>query len=303
VFATTSTVSRRVRQTVSSAPSFAVGLRVARLIDRTRTIRLPSGRTEPRTLLTYVRYPALGGPSAGDLPSVPAARGAGPFPLVVFGHGYAVTPALYDRLLRAWTRAGFVVAAPLFPLENANAPGGPDEADLVNQPADIRFVITQMLAASAAQAKPLSSMIDATRIAVAGHSDGGETALAVAYDRRFHDPRVRAAIILSGAEIPTGRFRFPRTSPPLLTTQGSADTINPPNLTKAFYDIASRPKFLLTLTGAAHLPPYSYQQPQLGIVERVTIAFLDHYLSGSGSIQQLLTAGTVPGIAHLASEP
>src|SRR5450759_80903 len=43
--------------------SFAVGLRVLRLVDSSRTISLPDGTTEPRPLLTYVRYPALG--SAG----------------------------------------------------------------------------------------------------------------------------------------------------------------------------------------------------------------------------------------------
>jgi predicted dienelactone hydrolase len=67
-----------------------------------------------------------------------AARTDGPFPLVVFGHGYAVTPAIYADLPRAWTRAGFVVAAPVFPLENAAAPSGPTENDLVNQPAAVR---------------------------------------------------------------------------------------------------------------------------------------------------------------------
>ena len=87
-------------------------------------------------------------------------------------------------------------------------------------------------------------------------------------------------MILSGAEIPgVGGFDFPRPSPPLLATQGTADTINPPGLTYAFYDIAPPPKFLLTLIGAPHLPPYTDEQPQLGIVERVTIAFLDRYLN------------------------
>ena len=45
----------------SSGP-FAVGMRVMRFVDPTRTILLPSGRREPRALVTYVRYPALGPP-------------------------------------------------------------------------------------------------------------------------------------------------------------------------------------------------------------------------------------------------
>ena len=144
-------------------------------------------------------------------------------------------------------------------------------------------------------------MIDSAQVAVAGHSDGGETALAVAYDRPFHDSRVRAAVILSGAAIPDG-LSFAPDSPPLLATQGSADTINPPNLTESFYNIARRPKYLLTLLDATHLPPYSYQQPQLGIVERTTIAFLNRYLKHA-PLGPLLEAGNVSAAARLTADP
>jgi dienelactone hydrolase len=285
--------------------SFAVGLRVLRLSDTSRTIKLANGVIEPRTLLTYVRYPALGAPGRGDTQGAPAARADGPFPLVVFGHGFAVTPAPYARLLQSWARAGYVVAAPVFPLGNANAPGGPDESDLVNQPADMRFVISRMLAASSTSSSPLHGLLDSRQIAVAGQSDGGDTALALAYDARFRDPRVNAAVILSGAEIPgIGAFDFPPGGPPLLATQGTADTVNPPSLTNAFFVSAHRPKYLLSLIGAEHLPPYSAQQPQLGIVERVTLAFFDAYLKRSrGAVRRLLTGGRVAGVSALLAEP
>jgi fermentation-respiration switch protein FrsA (DUF1100 family) len=290
-------------QHAAPSPSFAVGLRQMRLVDRTRVIRLPNGKTEPRPLVTYVRYPVVGRPSEADLADARADRSAGPFPLIVFGHGFAVTPATYTSLLRAWARAGYVVAAPVFPLANANAPGGPTETDLVNQPADLSFVISHLLAESARPGDPLNGIIDPSRIAVAGHSDGADTALALAYNRHLRDSRVRAALILSGAEIPgiTG-YTFPPGSPALLATQGTADTLNPPALTNAFYDIASRPKFLLTLPRAGHLPPYTYQQPQLQIVERVTIAFLNHYLKRA-PLRPLITAGTVSGTAELMADP
>jgi dienelactone hydrolase len=285
--------------------SFAVGLRVLRLVDTSRTLHRPNGTTEARALTIIVRYPALGSPGPIDLANAPAARAEGPFPLVVFGHGFAVTPGLYARLLQSWTRAGYVIAAPVFPLENADAPGGPDESDLINQPADMRFVISRMLAASSAGSGPLTGLLDSTRIAVAGQSDGGDTALAVAYNRHFRDPRISAVIILSGAEIPgLGGFEFPRGSPPLLATQGTADTVNPPSSTKAFFDIAQRPKYLLSLLGAEHLPPYSNQQPQLAIVESVTTAFLDGYLEHRpGALQRLVSRGNRPGTTTMLAEP
>jgi dienelactone hydrolase len=290
---------------IARGPSFAVGLRVLRLVDSSRTIRLAHGRSEPRTLVTYVRYPALGAPGQTDVPDAPAASSGGPFPVVVFGHGFAVTPGIYARLLQSWARAGYVVAAPVFPLENADAPGGPRESDLGNQPGDVSFVISGMLAAAGAPGGPLTGLLDPAHIAVAGQSDGGETALAAAYSRKLRDPRIGAAVILSGAEMSgVGGFDFSPGGPPLLAAQGTADTINQPRFTDAFFKLAPRPKFLLRLLGAQHLPPYTSQQPQLAIVERTTIAFLDLYFKHmSGALQRLVSAGRVRGKSALLADP
>jgi predicted dienelactone hydrolase len=228
-------------------------------------------------------------------------QASGPLPLVLFAHGFKQTPRPYAALLDAWTRAGYVVAAPIFPLENANAPGGPDEGDLVNQPRDVSFVLSSLLAPR----DPLARRIDPRLIGIAGHSDGGETALAVAYDRFFHDRRVDAAMILSGAKIPgIGGFDFHAPSPPLLATQGTADPINRPSDTRAFFDIAPRPKYLLNLLGASHLGPYTDEQPELRIVERVTTQFLNAYLKRQrGALRRMRTEGNVPGSALLTAMP
>jgi hypothetical protein len=112
-------------------------------------------------------------------------------------------------------------------------------------------------------------------------------------------------VILSGQEIPgVGGYDFPAPSPPLLATQGLADTINLPATTFAFFDAAPPPKYLLTMPGAPHLGPYSDEQPQLGIVERVTIAFLDRYLKGQrGALARMRSAGDVSGLAALRADP
>jgi dienelactone hydrolase len=289
--------------TAVPAPPFAVGVRVLRLLDSSRAIHLAGGRTQPRALLTVVRYPAVGAPGDGDVFGARAAPG--PFPLVVFGHGFATTPTLYARLLQSWARAGYVVAAPVFPLENANAPGGPDESDLVNQPTDMSFVISRLLAQSASASGSFHGLIDPAQVAVAGHSDGAETALALAYSRKFRDRRVRAAVILSGAEMPgVGGFSFAPGSPALLAVQGTADAINEPRFTYAFFKLARRPKYLLRLLGAGHLAPYTDQQPQLGIVQHVSVAFLDRYLKRillTG--QQLRSLASGSHTAALLAEP
>jgi predicted dienelactone hydrolase len=278
-------------------------MRTLHLVDRSRLERPLRGPARPRVLETILRYPAQGPSGALDLPGAPPL--GGPRPLVVFAHGFDTTPAVYSRLLQTWARAGYVVAAPVFPLERSGAPGGADEADLVNEPGDISFVISRLLAASATATGPLSRLIDSDRIAVAGQSDGGEAALASAYARRLRDPRVRAAVILSGAEMSgIGGYAFGAGEPPLLAMQGTADTSNEPRYTYAYFRSAHRPKYLVRLLGAQHLPPYTAAQPWLGIVERVSIAFLDDYLQGSPTARgQLEKQGVVPGASALSAYP
>jgi pimeloyl-ACP methyl ester carboxylesterase len=159
-----------------------------------------------------------------------------------------------------------------------------------------------MLSRNAAGYGVLSGLINSRQIAVAGHSDGGSTALAVAYNRHYVDHRIRAAAILSGAEIPgVFGYSFPAPSPPLLAVQGTADTSNVPASTRTYFRLAPPPKFLLSLLGAGHGPPYINQQPQLSIVEQVTIAFLDTYLKGlSGALSRVRSAGNVSGVAKLS---
>jgi fermentation-respiration switch protein FrsA (DUF1100 family) len=271
----TATAGRRHRAHRSAA--YRIRMLTVRLTHPSRRIG-----TAPRSFLTIIRYPVAG---PGQNPE--------PFPLIVFGHGFAVSPAPYVRLLDAWARAGYVVAAPVFPLENANHPGGPDENDLPNQPGDMSLTITDLSERSQSGNGPLAGLIDPRRVAVTGQSDGGDTALAAAYDPAVRDSRVGAAMILSGAEDPfAAPFAMPPDGPPLLAVQGTADTINPPGDTYMFYRQAARPKILLNLLGAGHLPPYTEPGPQLSAVERTTIAFLNwRFKHRPAALRALLAAG------------
>ncbi|MDX6480015.1 MAG: hypothetical protein QOG85_525 [Gaiellaceae bacterium] len=261
---------------------------VLRYVDTSRTITLPDGTTEPRPVTTEFWYP-------------PARLGSGPFPLVVFGHGFASTPWWYRRLLSYWAAAGYVVAAPIFPLGNQNAPGGPDESDLVNQPADMSFVITKVLKASAGTTSPLSGLVDPEKVAVAGQSDGAMTAFGAAYERPFYDYRIRAALVLSGAILGPHSW-VEHTGVPLLAVQGSADRVNLPIYARRLFWNVGRPKFFLLLRGAGHLAPYTVPGEPFATVMHTTIAFLNHYLGG-GTLAAIRTAAREIPTAELTALP
>ena len=106
-------------------------------------------------------------------------------------------------------------------------------------------------------------------------------------------------MILSGAALPG--FTRPARSPPLLAVQGTSDPINSPSTTAAYYRLMHRPKFLLWLLGATHLPPYTTRDRWAAVVDRATLAFLDHYLRGA-PLRPLLARGGQHDGARIVSD-
>jgi len=119
-------------------------------------------------------------------------------------------------------RAGFVVAAPTFPLTSAGAPGGPSAVDYVNQPGDVSFVITKVLAL-VRRKDALATTIDSGSIGAIGNSLGAVTTLCSA-NGCCKGARIDAAVALWGAEFPFPRGDyFSEPTPPLLLVHGTAD--------------------------------------------------------------------------------
>jgi fermentation-respiration switch protein FrsA (DUF1100 family) len=307
----------KARPTAVQVPAggrFAVGEKTVTYVDRSRTIYLPGGGSEPRTLVTTILYPAL--PEASSpvsvaasggvtlYPDAPPDRRAGPYPLVVFAPGFKQVPATYMVLLATWASHGFVVAGVTFPLTNPQAPGGPNEEDLANQPADLSFVIGQLVVQAGVTGSFLHGILAPGKVAVAGHSDGGDSAMAVAFDTCCRDPAVSAAVILSGAELhePTGTY-FPPKSPPLLAVQGTSDTVNRPSFTQSLYDDdTAGPKYLLMLEGAGPIDAYSQLNAWERVVAKVSLDFLNGYLYGwSESLAAIGRDGSVPSVATISS--
>ena len=95
-----------------------------------------------------------------------------------------------------------------------------------------------------------------------------------------------------------GRY-FTSHTPPMLFTQGSADTVNPPWTSVRMYTSdRSRTRYYLDLPGADHTEPYWGSNPVERLVGRETLAFFDHYVLGqSGGMPAatgLVSTGRLP---------
>jgi dienelactone hydrolase len=244
-----------------------------------------------RTLVTQIWYPLAGKP-------------AGPFPLVVFAPGFMQCAGAYSDLLRAWASAGYVVAGTNFPRTNCHLGADAYEPDLVNQPQDMSYVLSRLLALSRRSHGVFSGLLNPREVAAAGQSDGGDTVAAIAASTCCTDRRFKAVAVLSGAEWPPmpGRY-FAGGAAPMLFTQGSADTINPPWTSMQMYradDDGAR--YYLDLFGADHLIPYEGSAPVERLVARVTLAFFDRYVLGqAGALQTMIRDGNVSNVAALVS--
>lgn len=236
-----------------------------------------------RTLRTRIYYPADGDPTIEPGEGAPPAKSGRPFPLIIFAHGNTVAdPAAYSTLKQTWAAAGYVVAAPTFPLSSTTLPGA--GGDLVNQPADVSFVIGQLLGLSAAPDGPYAGLIDPERIAVAGHSLGAMTAVGVTANTCCTDPRIKASVILAGAEqgVLGGSFFTGPVHVPTMVVHGDADTVVPiAEGRKVFLDAAA-PKVMLTVLKGDHNTPYfgDGTSSQARLVATTTRDFLDRYVRG-----------------------
>ena len=253
-----------------------------------------------RQLLTQIRYPL-----AGATTTRPA---RGPFPMIVFAPGFMQCGAPYSKLLSFWATAGYVVVVVNFPNSDCKT-ANPTENDMLNQPRDMSYVITQMLKLSRAQHGVFAGLLNPKQISIAGQSDGGDTVAAIAANTCCTDRRVKAVAVESGSVWPKMRGRyftasFARHPMPILFSQGSADTINPAGCSVTLYH-ADRAKanFYLDLFGASHTEPYWGVNAFEQVVAKVTLAFFNRYVlnrpqAGSTMRQQ----GNVSGLAALFSD-
>jgi len=287
----------------AEARQYAVGALHRTFVDHSRPT--DANGTAPalfdRTIPALVLYPARGEARGEPVDDAPVARKEAPYPLVVFSHGFTAKGPDYEaRLLRGIAAAGYVVVAPTFPLTNRSAPGGARLVDYVNQPADVSFVIDEMLRLDRRPGR-LRGTIDTDRVGVTGHSLGAITTLGLTYNACCTDDRIDAAVPISGLQLPFRDQPWTWPAVPLLLVHGDQDQTVPYDGSAAAYAAASPPKFLLTLVGAPHTPFTGAWQP---VVTDTIVDFFDRYLEGErAALGRLEADGNVAGVATLQSDP
>jgi fermentation-respiration switch protein FrsA (DUF1100 family) len=157
----------------------------------------------------------------------------------------------------------------------------------------------------------LRAHVDMERVAVAGHSLGGYTAMQAGYGACCADDRVDAVISLAGLGYghPDG-VATDRTPPPLLLVHGTDDEEVPYRFSEETFGEAAARRFLLTLRGRAgrgrlaHVVPYAgTAHPGAEVTTAATRDFLDWALRGDrGALEALRRAGSA-GLAELDEAP
>jgi dienelactone hydrolase len=229
--------------------------------------------------------------------------GNGPMPLVVLAHGDNGNPNKFTQLIGAWAAAGYVVAAPAFPLTNNTTPGGGSPGDVANQPADMSFVIDEVLKMSRPKANtPLVGLVDKRHIGVAGLSLGGSTVYGLVYNTCCRDKRIDAAVLMSALRVPFNGKDTWRHVPALLVHSDADPKWYP--ISAQTYPLLATPKWFVTLHGSTHSAPFEdTSDPAHAVVPPITIAFWDRYLKGDQSAQtRLVDAVKAYGQADLQDD-
>jgi predicted dienelactone hydrolase len=210
----------------------AVGRTVALLVDSERADRVlgidvwyPAVADDgPKSV--YELLPGVGFTASAfaDLPAAPGAH-----PLLVWSHGRSGTRSSYGLLCEGLASRGYVVIAPDHPgdtlrdwLLGAAVDAATHETQRVD---DVRFVLDSALGVRAGF--DLAPRIDTERIAVAGHSYGAFTALALG-GAESTDPRVRAVAGLQSLTRTLSRETLARINVPTMLIVGMQDKTTPP---------------------------------------------------------------------------
>ena len=254
---TTPTATAAPAMTVDEAANrgrYGVGVTTLNLVDTTR-VTAPN-RDDPgapeRRMAVEVWYPAAATAVAPEQRDAALEQSGGPYAMIIFAHGFSSFARQSASYTQHLASHGYVVASPGFPQSRLDTPGGPRISAVLDQPADVSFVIDEMLKRAAASDGAFSRAIDETRVGMTGHSLGGLTTMLTAYGAT-RDARIKAFAPISpvGCFLPAGIGS--NISVPMMVIGGTRERILDPASIRAAYAGASPPKYYAQVIGADHV--------------------------------------------------
>lgn len=267
--------------------------------------------SETRVLDTVIWYPTAAtgpiDPGTGGVLDAPVDPTGAPFPVVVFSHGRCGFPAQSTFLTALVATRRYVVIAPSHPGSTiADCTGGTEDVvrSALERPSEATWVLDQLLAAGQTPGTPFHGLLDETRLAMSGHSFGGQTTYRVA----DADARFGAAVLLAPA-VPI--VNPPALAIPTLTLFGTDDTFVPLQPIRDRFAASSPPKYLVEIAHTGHfafsngcfpgVPDCAYpaelsQDEVHPVVLRWVVPFLEIHLRGTAGLEALLSPPAPPGI-------
>lgn len=201
---------------------------------------------------------------ADDEFKVPAERevapaDAGPFPLVVFSHGFSGFRLQSTHLLTHLASWGMVVASPDHPSRNLAKQineflGATPETEPQSATDDVRATIELVRNESASGDGILAGIVEPDLVAVGGHSAGGFTALdaAASIDGMLGYVSYASGASSSGDQADNkAELKLPDV--PSLFMAGVNDTIIEPSRTEEAHEQAPAPSWLWEIADSGHL--------------------------------------------------
>lgn len=241
---------------------YEVGVTTLQLSDRSVEVWYPAatGSTEGLDPATYSQLdalpPDLAAAAPGLLPAdVPASvlevemtdtyrdvpgSADGPFPLVLFSHGFGSYRLDASALVRGIASWGFVVAAPDHIERNR---GALLTNTVVRDPAKDVEVLLATIPLVGDAGGALEGLADTEQVAAVGHSAGGRAALTA-----LSEPEIDVAVGWAAA----GRADVPAPDKPSLNVAAKVDVLVPLEEIEQTYAGLAAPKRLVVIDGAGH---------------------------------------------------
>jgi dienelactone hydrolase len=215
---------------------FAIGHTTLTFNDPSRTGGFGSGGGSGRQIQTEIYYPST---SAGT--STPVVTGG--FPVIVFGHGFAMSWDAYNDIWEHYVPRGYILA---FVRTEGSLIPSPSHGDFG---LDLALVAQKML-----ELQTTSTLFQnhiAPKVGIMGHSMGGGASFLAA----SNNTNIHALIGLAPAETtPSAIAVAPNVLVPSIVFSGSSDGVTPPaqNHIPMFDGMTSTCKSFVSITGGGH---------------------------------------------------